>query len=280
MASTPRRIVGFSTIWIALSMTSQAIAGGHHRQTQVLVPVQGQPVYAAQAPVTYAQAPVNYTAQAPVTYAQSPVNYTAQAPVTYAQAPVTYAAQAPVTYAQSPVSYTGQAPATAYAPANVTYVSSTVGAAPTGSAPGEDQVRLSQPIRRALLAELIADYHGTENGDTQVEKITYIQEEARARYIDLLGDESDGELNLGEQDDVRALVDEVLTAPTRRRYESSATAQRNGYPANSPYPGYYPVAVPVPVATYAPAPVTLVPVYRVQPAPSHPHSHHLFHHKQ
>lgn len=230
-----------------------ARAGGKHQKAQVLIPVQSAPVMMAPSAVTYAQAPVTYAAQAPVAYtAQAPVAYTAQAPVTYAQAPVVYGAGATAAVGSAPI-----------------------GSAPVGAAPTTEGIRISVVVRQALLADLIAFYHGQESGTTRLEKLRAVRDRAREEYTALLEDEADPDLNPAEQRDLDSLVDLVITG-------GHGGAERTYYPpiASAP-PGYYGgyqgryiepgvgAVVPVP----APAP-TLIPVVRLKPV--HPR-HHLFH---
>jgi hypothetical protein len=239
-----------------------AFAGWPIHKQQV---VYATPVVPAQAPMVYAaQAPVAYTAQAPVAYtAQAPVAYTAQAPVAYySQAPAPYAAQAPATYMMP----------TAAAPAG----SAMTGAAPTtASAPTEQGIRISQTVRNALFADLVAYYHSEDSGTTRVEKIRAVRERAREEFEALLEGEDNPELNGGERQDLNTLVDWVISG-------GQTTGQRTYYPplappgpvagapvAGAPGAGYaHPGMVAQPVLF---VPVTLKPVY--------PHYHNKLFHK-
>ena len=296
MASSLGRLAASAVALAAFAASSRALAGDHHRRTQVLVPVQTQAVFTGQAPVQYvasapvqyvASAPTQYTASAPVQYvASAPVQYTASAPVQYtASAPVQYTASAPVQYPQGTVA---SAPATTYT--IVQSAASSVGAAPVGAAPDDGTPRLSEPIQHALLADLIAAYHSSESGTTRIEKIEFIRNQAREKYLQLLGDEGDGELNGSERNLVNVLVDRAISNPAPGRAYSSiadspyADGQQarhvGGYggPTQVVATGYYQppvqyVVAPAPAPAPAPASYTLVPVYRSHPA----HSHGLFH---
>jgi hypothetical protein len=198
-----------SLLWVTLLgltwTNGPAQAGGLLHKKQV--------VYVAQAPnAVMAQAPVLYTAQAPVAH-------TALAPVVYtAQAPVTYTAQAPTTYVVS----TGAAPV-----AN----STAMGAAPASSnAPTEGGIRISLAIRSALYADLVAYYHGADSGDTRLEKIKAVRDRAREEYLALIEGEENEELNSSEQQDLRTLVDWVISGGT-------AGSQRSYYPPLAAAPG-------------------------------------------
>ena len=179
-----------------------------------------QVVYAT--PVVPAQAPVVYAAQAPVAYAarrRSPMprhpSPTPQAPVAYAaQAPVAYAAQAPTTY---PIS-------TASAP--------TTGAAPgTAAAPTEQGIRISNTVRNAFFADLVAYYHSEDSGDTRREDHRRPRPR-REEFEALLDGEDNPELNSGERQDLNTLVNWVIA----------------GGPSNGQRTYYPPLAPPGPVA--------------------------------
>jgi hypothetical protein len=227
----------------------QAFAGWPLHKQQV--------VYAT--PVVPAQAPAVYAAQAPVAYtAQAPVAYTAQAPVAYtAQAPVAYTAQAPTTYAIS----------TASAPV-------ATGAAPTtASAPSEGGIRISNTVRNALFADLVAYYHSEDSGDTRADKIIAVRTRAREQFEALLEGEDNPELNSSERQDLNTLVDWVIAG-------GPSSGQRTYYPPLSP-PG--PAAGAPPGVGYGGypglvgQPTMFVPV---QLKPVHPHHYYynkLFH---
>ena len=259
---------------LALALTSSLLAAGpvqaywplHHKQQAVLM----APVAQAQAPVVYAQAPTTY-AQAPTTYAQAPTTY-AQAPTTYAQAPVNYV----TTTAAAPYSAaTGSAP--------------TVGGAPSlGGAPVGEGNRVSEAIRNAVYADLVAFYHSEESGTTRLEKIGALRDRAREAYDTVLADEDDPELTTTERNDMRLLVDWVISG-------GPGAAERTYYPPLAPPPanhgqsvgnygqsagnygysgGNYGVGQAGPTILLAsPPPTLLVPVV------AYPYKHHHLFHK-
>ena len=178
-----------------------------------------QVVYLAQAPSTgTGQAPVFYTAQAPVSYTVlSPSSHHSRAQVFYAaQAPVSYTGQAP-----SSVGVTGSAPTT---------YNSTTGSAPaTGNAPAEGGIRISLAVRSALHADLVSYYHSADSGDTRLEKIKAVRDRAKEEYLALIEGEDNEELNAAEQQDLRTLVDWVISGGT-------AASQRTYYAPLAPAP--------------------------------------------
>jgi hypothetical protein len=231
-----------------------AWAGNHHR-TQVIT---------AQAPVVYtAQAPAVYAAPAQAVYAApAQATYAAQAPAVYmtAQAPATYAAQAPAVY------MTAQAPAYGSAPG---YYTPSTASAPAGAPPGAANapatgIRVSNAIRQAIEADLVAYYQNSANGDDRIERIRDLRERARDGYTSFLEDEEDGELNAAERKDVNDMVDRVIAnspaGSDRTFYPPSAGLGPAGYrPAGYGPAGYGP-------AGYGPTPILVQPTALVQQA--------------
>jgi hypothetical protein len=145
-------------------------------------------------------------------------------------------------------------------------------AAPTngnGNAPSEGGIRISLPVRNALFADLVAYYHSADSGDTRLDKIKAVRDRAREEYAALLEGEDNEELNSSEQQDLRTLIDWVIsggTAAAQRTYYPPLAAP--GYGGGAPGPGYF-----APGGVAYQATTLWVPVI-VQP--QH-HLHHLFH---
>ncbi len=182
-----------------------------------------------------------------------------------------YTAQAPVAYtAQAPVAYTAQVPSTYTLTAGAAPVgNTTTGAAPiVGNSPGAAGVRISNAVRNALYADLVAYYHSDESGTTRLDKMRAVRDRAREEFEATLEGEDDPELNDAEKQDLRTLVDWVISG-------GAPGSQHTYYP---------PLAAPV-VAASGPSvgiaggmtvlqPTTLYVPVLVSPAPYH---HKLFH---
>lgn len=228
MSMIRRCTTSMSPFWVTLlgfTLTSgHAHAGGPLHKKQVVYVAQAPTAATAQAPVLYtAQAPVVYTAQAPFGYhGHAPMTYAAQAPVGYvAQAPAAYTAQAPATYVMS----TGAAPTTT--------VATTAAAPGVGNSPTDPGIRISSAVRNALAADLVAFYHGADSGETRLDKIRSLRDRADEGYKDLLSGEDDPDLNARERDDLKLIIDWVITGGT-------AGAQRTYYPPFAAAPGTVP----------------------------------------
>ena len=56
-------------------------------------------------------------------------------------------------------------------------------AAPTtANAPAEQGIRISQTVRNAFFADLVAYYHSEDSGETRAEKIVAVRERAREEF--------------------------------------------------------------------------------------------------
>jgi len=255
------RTVSAAAALVIASAPAGALA--NHKRTYV-------PVYAAQAPVTYAApaaAPVVYAAPAPTAY------YT-QAP---AAAPVqtTYAAPAP---APVPVQVTYAAPAPA--PIPVTYTAAApVAVAPAAGAPTDGGGTLSPTLRAALVADLRREYRqpssSLESGASTSDRIAALREKGAEFYKKLSGNPDD--LTGDQQAELSHYVDYVVAEALNRPASapSASPVGQMGYPYGvqaAPFAGAYPAYYAAP-ALFLVQPVT--PVQLLAPV-QYPH-HHLLH---
>jgi hypothetical protein len=91
----------------------------------------------------------------------------------------------------------------------------TTAAAPAaGNAPAEGGIRISNAVRDALAADLAAYYRSADSGDTRMDKIKALRDRAQEGYQALLEGEDDTELNTREQDDLKRIIDWVITGGT------------------------------------------------------------------
>lgn len=131
---------------------------------------------------------------------------------------------------------------------------------------------MSTAVRNALFADLVAFYHSADSGDTRLEKIRALRERAEEAYKDLLEGEDDPELNARERDDLKTIIDWVITGGT-------AGAQRTYYPpfAAAPGSGSIPGGVGygygTPGGANIQATTVWVPIYARPQHPIHKHFH-------